>query len=295
MTPDPKKAVLLPEIVVTARPILEETRLDALGGLVTIMTPKQISDMNALDLPSALRRLPGVVISRYNLVGGYGGGDGARYNDSRYFGSDWGWQAGVAAEQGRTRLHLQHSRAFNLPGVYVAIMYNGWGRPDEWKDLSAEVLDHNEVGLRIRPYAKLELEVNAFYDEVHSALRWIPPVIPPPPPFQPPRFSNSGHYLNRGLEANLSAETGPATLFALTLGPKGRWRLISSPVRVVDGGPLVGLVAPHFKIAPERDVREWLTDYAKSGGPHHNAICFGDATGRIAAAARMLDAEHVAL
>ena len=32
-----------------------------------------------------------------------------------------------------------------------------------------------------------------------------------------------------------SLEPGPATLFALTLGPKGRWRLISSRMRIVDG------------------------------------------------------------
>ncbi|MFH1070074.1 MAG: TonB-dependent receptor, partial [Candidatus Glassbacteria bacterium] len=33
-------------------------------------------DLNALDLPSALRRVPGVTISRYNLVGSYGGAEG---------------------------------------------------------------------------------------------------------------------------------------------------------------------------------------------------------------------------
>jgi outer membrane cobalamin receptor len=520
---DPNKAILLPEIVVTARPILEDTRLDRLGGLVTIMAPRQISDMNALDLPSALRRLPGVVISRYNLIGGYGGGDGgavylrglgsgrpgaevstlfdgvprfvgvwthpimdalslgstggievrksaqpvlqgnmafgtvnlvplrralpgfetsvegafgryntssgairhggragcfdyylsagrngsdghrdhaagrteslygragyevapgwdwsfqvehtdgkvedpgsttdpwpiadpafrvptfrtdtelylatmshrigsatgavklymedghldwlqwdspgggqpvtsfttitnyrnygfhlqesiplpamtaltlgydqdfyggktwnklstgngpesahdfrnrapylaltrtfslgtdptqgwrltpavgARYNDSRFFGSDWGWQAGLAAERGRTRVNIQHSRAFNLPGVYVAAMYDSWSRPNEWKELAPELLDHNEVGVRFRPYAKVELEINAFYDEVRSALRWVPPVIPPPPPFQPPRFDNDGRYINRGVEMSVSGEAGQSTIFA---------------------------------------------------------------------------------
>ena len=29
------------------------------------------------------------------------------------------------------------------------------------------------------------------------------------------------------------------------------------------------------------DVRDWLTAYAKAGGPHHNALCFGDATARL--------------
>ena len=30
--------------------------------------------------------------------------------------------------------------------------------------------------------------------------------------------------------------------------------------------------------ATRGDVRDWLTAYAKAGGPHHNAVCFGDAT-----------------
>jgi L-arabinose isomerase len=99
----------------------------------------------------------------------------------------------------------------------------------------------------------------------------------------------------RQLALVTSLEPGPATLFALTLGPEGRWRLISSRMRIMDTGPLAGLPAPHFKIAPDGDVREWLTAYAKSGGPHHNAVCFGDATGRIRAAAQILDAEHATL
>jgi len=39
---------------------------------------------------------------------------------------------------------------------------------------------------------------------------------------------------------------------------------------------------PHFKLRiVDGDVREWLTAYAKAGGPHHNAFCFGDATARL--------------
>jgi hypothetical protein len=50
---------------------------------------------------------------------------------------------------------------------------------------------------------------------------------------------------------------------------------------------------PHFKIVPaEGDVRDWLTAYAKLGGPHHNAICFGDATNRVRAAAELLNADY---
>jgi iron complex outermembrane receptor protein len=46
------------------------------GGSVISVGRAQIEDLNAQDLPSALRLLPGVTISRYNLLGSYGGGEG---------------------------------------------------------------------------------------------------------------------------------------------------------------------------------------------------------------------------
>ena len=49
---------------------------------------------------------------------------------------------------------------------------------------------------------------------------------------------------------------------------------------------------PHGKIRPGRDVREWLTAYAKGGGPHHHAICFGDATPRLRHAAALIGADY---
>jgi len=84
---------------------------------------------------------------------------------------------------------------------------------------------------------------------------------------------------------------GPATLAALTLGPQQRWRIVASRVQVLDFGNVPDMPVPHFKIAPERgDVRDWLTQYALAGGPHHNAICFGDAIERLRIAAHLLDA-----
>jgi len=88
-------------------------------------------------------------------------------------------------------------------------------------------------------------------------------------------------------------EPGPATLCALALGPGDRWRLIASRVVVEDYGPLPDMEVPHFKVRPAcGDVCAWLTAYAKHGGPHHHALCFGDATGRIRAAAALLDADY---
>jgi len=97
----------------------------------------------------------------------------------------------------------------------------------------------------------------------------------------------------RQLALVASLEPGPATLAALTLGPNHRWRFIAAPVAVEDFGPLPDMAVPHSKVRPAGDVRDFLTAYAKAGGPHHNALCFGDARPRLRRAAAMLDADYV--
>jgi iron complex outermembrane receptor protein len=64
------------EIKVVAPPIVEGDRLTPFASQVSSVSARQIEDLGAGDLAAALRRVPGVTISRYGLVGGYGGGDG---------------------------------------------------------------------------------------------------------------------------------------------------------------------------------------------------------------------------
>ena len=71
-----EKEVTLEEVKVVASPIIEGNKVDDYGNRVTTVTEKQVEDLNALDFPSALRRTPGVTISRYNIVGSYGGDQG---------------------------------------------------------------------------------------------------------------------------------------------------------------------------------------------------------------------------
>ena len=61
---------------------------------------------------------------------------------------------------------------------------------------------------------------------------------------------------------------------------------------LADYGPL-NISMPHFKLIAQGDVREFLTRYAKAGGPHHNAVCFGDARPRLKRLAEMIGAEYV--
>ena len=88
-------------------------------------------------------------------------------------------------------------------------------------------------------------------------------------------------------------EPGPATLSALTLGPGARWRIIASPVTVLPFGPLEGLPVPHAKVRPGGDVRDFLTGYARAGGPHHMAISLGDAREALSLIANFIDADYI--
>lgn len=87
---------------------------------------------------------------------------------------------------------------------------------------------------------------------------------------------------------------GPATLSALTLTAGQRWRIIAGLVEIEPFGPCEGLQVPHTKVRPGHgDVRDFLSAYARAGGPHHLAICFGDARRELSAAAAFIGADYV--
>ncbi len=65
-----------PPVIIVGKAIVDQTTIRDNGSKVSSVSAIQIRDLNATDLPSALRRVPGVTISRYNLVGSYGGGEG---------------------------------------------------------------------------------------------------------------------------------------------------------------------------------------------------------------------------
>lgn len=67
---------VLQPVVVQGSPIVEATRSDLFAALSTEVGETQIRELNALDLSSALRRTPGVAISRFNPVGAFGGDEG---------------------------------------------------------------------------------------------------------------------------------------------------------------------------------------------------------------------------
>jgi iron complex outermembrane receptor protein len=129
---------------------------------------------------------------------------GVRYNDSKDFGGVWGAQAGVTLASPIGEAHVRYARAFNLPGVWAAVLYRGYGRGDQWKGLEPELMDHFEVGFAPRLGSRATLDVTLFYDDVKNALRFVPP------PPAPPSWGNTGAYTARGAEASLTVEPVPA-------------------------------------------------------------------------------------
>ncbi len=71
-----EQPVQLEPLSVVASPIIEENHLDLFSSMSSVVTEAQLRDQNALDLASALRRTPGVEITRFNPVGSFGGNEG---------------------------------------------------------------------------------------------------------------------------------------------------------------------------------------------------------------------------
>ncbi|MDR2512386.1 MAG: TonB-dependent receptor [Puniceicoccales bacterium] len=71
--PPPKH---LPEIVVTAIPLVQGNETDVFASASTVVSRQQMEDLNAMDIGSTLRTVPGVTTARHNLAGSYGGSSG---------------------------------------------------------------------------------------------------------------------------------------------------------------------------------------------------------------------------
>lgn len=66
----------LEPILVIESPIISENVTDRYAAQKTMVTEHQIEDLNAQDIANALRMTPGINISRYNMVGSFGGAQG---------------------------------------------------------------------------------------------------------------------------------------------------------------------------------------------------------------------------
>ena len=61
---------------------------------------------------------------------------------------------------------------------------------------------------------------------------------------------------------------GDATLINLSSGPQGGISVIAAEGRVPDFKPVTGIKSPHGKFRPDRQIKEFLSDFAQAGGTH---------------------------
>jgi outer membrane cobalamin receptor len=134
---------------------------------------------------------------------------GVRYTDSSEFGGHASGQAGVVVRSGSTELHANVAHAFNLPGVWTAVMYAGWGGGGSWKDLKPEQLDHAEIGISQGLGSDVHVGLTVFDDHASDALVFV---APPPPP---PMFANVGSSTIVGAEATASVTPNGTAAFFL--------------------------------------------------------------------------------
>jgi len=73
---DTHDVATLPAVVVTATPITQEETVSKDGADRVLVSRDQLAALNAQDLQTALRQVPGVSISRYAPIGSYGGAQG---------------------------------------------------------------------------------------------------------------------------------------------------------------------------------------------------------------------------
>ncbi|MBN1808935.1 MAG: TonB-dependent receptor plug domain-containing protein [Planctomycetes bacterium] len=120
---------------------------------------------------------------------------GIRYNVSRYYEDQWGYQGGLKYERRGVTVYGNCAHSFNLPGVYTAILFGGAG----WDTLLPEEIDHWEVGLEQTVSEKFSYNVAYFEDDVENALRVT---------FPGPVYENVGAYTSRGVELGFNVRPG---------------------------------------------------------------------------------------
>jgi iron complex outermembrane receptor protein len=142
----------------------------------------------------------------------------------------------------RATIFANVSRGINYPGLetpLLAFLIPPLGQT--WKQLSAEELDHAEVGVKLTPFDATQIDISLFIDQVKN--RYIfgfPPNVPPPP-----QFVNIGTYVMRGAEIAIRQNITPNwTVFGgLTLLDPSIDGLPYTPKRAVTAG-INGQIGP---------------------------------------------------
>ncbi len=127
---------------------------------------------------------------------------GVRYYNHNQFSSRLAPHAGITLASERLTVFANISRGINYPGLEVATLGSAISAlGDTWKELSPEVVDHIEVGFKVKPFDSTEIDVSFFHDHIKN--RYI---FAFPPAVSRPTFLNFGTYDMRGVEVAIKQQ-----------------------------------------------------------------------------------------
>ena len=162
--------------------------------------------------PAQWGRRQFVISSPYAAVSHqFGSGDGWRLTPSAGFRQYWHNEfdaeasphAGLIIGYKDTELHFGYARSIVYPGLNAAIFSEvisppiAAANPKGWKDLSAEVMDHYEVGLSQAFGTKVKAGMTAFRDKGRDRYQ----MYADPVTGMPAGFDNIGSYAKHGFES----------------------------------------------------------------------------------------------
>lgn len=143
--------------------------------------------------------------------------------------------AGITLASDKVMLFANLSRGINYPGLETEVLASlipPLG--DSWQQLSAEQLNHAEIGAQYSPSAATRIDLSLFTDKVKNRYVFgFPPNVPPPP-----QFINLGSYRMRGMELAVQQDVGNDwSVFAgLTLLDPNIAELPYTPKRALSAG-----------------------------------------------------------
>ncbi|MFV0601960.1 MAG: TonB-dependent receptor [Brachymonas sp.] len=167
---------------------------------------------------------------------------GLRFYHSNHFPSKTAPHAGVSLISDKLTIFANVSRGVHYPGPEAATLsFNIAALGRSWEQLSAEELNHAEIGFKFSPTASTQIDASLFNDRVKNRYVFgFPPNVSPPP-----KFLNLGSYRVKGAELAIRQEvTSNWTVFGgLTLLDPSISRLPYTPRRAFTLG-INGKVGP---------------------------------------------------
>lgn len=190
---------------------------------------------------------------------------GIRFYDSNQFASKWAPHAGVSLASDKLTVFANVSRGIHYPGLETATLaFNIPALRNSWKDLSAEELDHAEIGFKFSPTAATQIDASVFRDKVKNRYVFgFPPNVAPPP-----KFINLGSYSIKGAELAIRQDIGTrwSVFGGLTVLDPSISNLPYTPKRALTVG-VNGQIGPvRLAVDAQHQSETWVFSNARRAG-----------------------------